>query len=276
MKKSEFFLESYSIKSDKINPASGEIRFCFLSDLHGSVFGENNRKILKAVSAFSPDGILVGGDMVVSKKSPRDSVRSALLLMESLSGKYPVWYGLGNHEYRMMKNSRGHGGIYADYEEKLLSMGIQVLHNESSEITVKGSRLRILGLELEEAYYRKPFSPALTREHMETLLGKRQREADVYEILLAHSPLYGDTYFVWGSDLILSGHYHGGLMRLTRRQGLISPQFHPFPRYCCGDFQKGEQRMIVSSGLGEHTLPLRIHNPRVLVQITISPKFSGR
>ena len=60
---------------------------------------------------------------------------------------------------------------------------------------------------------------------------------------------------------------HGGVLRFSRHIGTISPQLMPFPRYCCGDFYQDGQCMIVSAGLGEHTMPLRIHNPRELIFI---------
>ena len=84
-------------------------------------------------------------------------------------------------------------------------------------------------------------------------------------------PKYGKTYFEWGADLILSGHYHGGVVRLSEHYGLSSPQYLFLPPFCCGDFHKGDQHMIVSAGLGEHTIPLRIHNPRELLVIDIKP-----
>ncbi len=276
MKKTDFFLESYTISSEKIHPDSGEIRFCFLSDLHGRVFGEHQEKLTRAIDAFSPDGILVGGDMVIGKKeAAKESMRPALDLLENLGGRYPVWYAAGNHEHRMRENTQRYGGWYPEYEASLESFGVTMLHNESADFSVRGSRFRICGLELEEAYYQKPFSRPLTVRHMEKLLGKKSGNGE-YQILLAHHPGYGDTYFGWGADLILSGHYHGGLLRFSRRRGLISPQFHPFPRYCCGDFDRGTQKMLVSAGLGEHTFPLRIHNPRVLLRITVIPARRGR
>lgn len=104
---------------------------------------------------------------------------------------------------------------------------------------------------------------------MEQLIGDRDEQA--VNILLAHNPRYGDAYFGWGADLILSGHYHGGVLRFTRCRGAISPQFELFPRYCCGDFYKKGQHMLVSGGIGEHTIPVRVHNPRELLIVDLKP-----
>ena len=73
-------------------------------------------------------------------------------------------------------------------------------------------------------------------------------------MLLAHNPKYGDVYFEWGADFIFSGHYHGGILRFNEHHGLTCPQYLLFPPYCCGDFHRQEQHMIVSAGLGEHTI----------------------
>ena len=76
--------------------------------------------------------------------------------------------------------------------------------------------------------------------------------------------------FSWGADFIFSGHNHGGVIRFSENRGLISPQFHLLPSFCCGHFQRGKKHMIVSAGLGEHTVPVRIHNPRELVFVELT------
>ena len=78
-------------------------------------------------------------------------------------------------------------------------------------------------MELPIEYYHKPRSPKLKKEVMEELIGKPEDKG--MQILLAHNPKYGKTYFEWGADLILSGHYHGGVVRLSEHYGLSSPQY---------------------------------------------------
>lgn len=272
MKKSGFCLESYAFESGKLRREGGPVRLCFLSDLHGKVFGRKNQSLLQAIAAFEPDGILVGGDMVIGSTDARETMDTALELLQRLADRYPVWYALGNHEQRMMQGGEAYGNSYQEYERQAKACGIRFLHNESCLFTCKGNRFRIYGLELESVYYRKPFSPKLYDTHVAQLLGEDSgRDHQEYRILLAHNPKYGDAYLNWGADLTLSGHYHGGLVRFSQRHGLISPQFQLFPSYCCGDFSQGDRRMVVSAGLGEHTLPLRICDPRVLIQLTVYP-----
>ena len=179
-----------------------------------------------------------------------------------------MYYALGNHEYKMSL-SEEYRPYYAKYEKALKKAGVHILRNGHESIVLKGEHFCFWGLELPIEYYHKPRSPKLKKEVMEELIGKPEDTG--MQILLAHNPKYGKTYFEWGADLILSGHYHGGVVRLSEHYGLSSPQYLLFPPFCCGDFHKGDQHMIVSAGLGEHTIPLRIHNPRELLVIDIKP-----
>ena len=86
--------------------------------------------------------------------------------------------------------------------------------------------LTVYGLEIPLIYYKKPFSPQLKREEIRELIG--EPSSDSLNILLAHSPKYGDTYFDWGADLILSGHYHGGIVRIGSTMGCFPHSFIHF------------------------------------------------
>ena len=159
--------------------------------------------------------------------------------------------------------------LYLNYEKLLTSAGICFLHNEHMAVELQGSDFVFHGLELPIEYYHKPNSPALSLTTMEELIGMPSQPG--VHVLLAHNPKYGNTYFSWGADLILSGHYHGGILRLNENHGLTCPQFLFLPPYCCGKFTRGSQHMIVSAGLGEHTIPIRIHNPRELILVDLVP-----
>ena len=119
---------------------------------------------------------------------------------------------------------------------------------------------------------RRPILPntPMEKEYLEETLGPASKEK--YQILLAHNPDYFENYAQWGADLVLSGHVHGGIMRLPLLGGVISPTLLLFPKYDGGLFKKGSSAMILSRGLGTHTLPIRIFNPGELILFTISPK----
>lgn len=250
----EFKLKKYKINSDKIKEE--KVRLHFLSDLHGLSFGVHNEELMNVIKKRKPDLVLLGGDMIVS--AYRETWDLALEFIKELKEEFPVAYAMGNHELKA-----------PDFVEKY---GQELLANETKEYMIGGNQLRVSGLALEREYFKKPFSPKLTLSKLRSYLGHDARE-DAYEILLAHNPCYGDTYFAYGADLTLSGHYHGGVVRFGENTGLVSTNFRPFPRYCCGRFQQQDKNMIVSAGLGEHTISLRIHNPRELIEIDLLPLY---
>ena len=263
-----FRIKKYEIVSSKIK--EGEIRFAFLSDLHGLEFGEDNSELLHAVRGFSPDAVLCTGDMLV--RSEPETLGTAKALLKKLAEEFPVYLSLGNHEYKLLvsEDYKSMRETYKAYEQELETGGIHILHNQYMEATIKENRIGVYGLELPLCYYDKFFSQKLTEEEITGFLGERKNE---FSILLAHNPRYGKSYFSWGADLILSGHYHGGVVRCGENIGLVSSHLRIFPPFCCGKFTRGEQHMLVSAGLGEHTIPVRFHNPRELICITVkSPK----
>ena len=194
-----FRTKKYEIVSSKIK--EGEIKFAFLTDLHGLEFGENNSDLLRAVREFSPDAVLCTGDMLV--RSEPDTLGTAKTLLKNLAEEYPVYLSLGNHEYKLLVSEiyESMRETYKTYELELEEGGVHILHNRHMELTVKENRISVYGLELPLDYYDKAFSQKLTAEEIAGFLGERRED---FSILLAHSPRYGKAYFSWGADLILS------------------------------------------------------------------------
>lgn len=262
-----FRLKQYVISSDKIK--GGPVRIHFLCDLHGGADENYIRRIRALVGRRAPDLVLIGGDMIVSGMPERWP--QVQRLVAELSERCPVYYALGNHEQYLTREWTPK--LWGPARQELLDFFARTAHlldNRDAVCTVRGERLHIYGLSLERRYYRKPFPARLTKKDMEEKLGRVSGDGD-FTILMAHNPYYGRTYFSWGGDLTLAGHYHGGVMRVGDHFGLISPFFHLFPRYCCGKYTRGAQHMIVSAGLGEHTVPVRIWNPMEIIEIVLTP-----
>lgn len=257
-----FRIKTYEIASKKINSPK-PVCFVLLSDLHGITYGKDNQALVDAVNAQNPDAVLIAGDMIV--RTEPGTMKPAVKLLKKLSAKYPVYYALGNHEFQMLHGFRRE--LYLKYERALEKAGVCFLHNTEAMLSVGETSFIFHGLELPMEYYHKPCSPKLTKMAMEALVGKPKSEG--YHVLLAHNPKYGNTYLDWGGDLTVSGHYHGGILRINEHVGLTCPQYLLFPPYCCGDFYKDGRCMVVSAGLGEHTIPVRIHNPRELLVLRI-------
>lgn len=261
----KFITTNYEIHSEKIKDSRG-VRFVMLTDLHGLSFGKDNEALLSAIREANPDAVLVAGDMVVREEP--ETFKTAGEFLRGIVNQYEVYYARGNHEYKVFTDGK-YRKEYVDYEAWLRCLGVRFLCNGNMKFTIKNTKFTIYGLELPLIYYRKPRSPYLTLEAMKEFIGEPGK--DSVNVLLAHNPKYGKTYLQWGADLILSGHYHGGVLRFSKHVGLTCPQFLLFPPYCCGDFHKGNSHMLVSAGIGEHTIPVRIHNPRELLIIDMKP-----
>lgn len=261
----KFVVTHYEIPTKKIKKGSS-VRFVMLTDLHGLSFGKDNEELFRVICDVNPDAVLVTGDMIV--RSELSTLPHAEKLLKMIVNQFQVYYSLGNHEYKLYQK-QPECVEYMEYEEKIVRSGINILHNQQIKFTINKNEFTIYGLEIPMEYYHKPRSPKLSVDTVKELIGSP--DTDSINILLAHNPKYGKTYFGWGADLILSGHYHGGVVRLGKHMGLASPQFLLFPPFCCGDFHKGESHMLVSAGLGEHTIPVRIHNPRELLVIDLKP-----
>lgn len=258
-----FQTKYYEIQSEKIKENT-EVKLAVLSDLHSIEFGEGNESLFSAIENENPDIVLVAGDMVI--RSDIKTFSTAAEFMKKLAQKFRVYYALGNHEFKIMTDEE-HREHYEIYEKQLLAESICFLHNQKIVTRIKENNLLIYGLEIPMEYYKKPFSPFFSLNDMKECIGECSN--DEFSILLAHNPKYGKTYFEWGADLTLSGHYHGGILRFSENCGLACPQYLLFPPYCCGRFEENGKNMIVSAGLGEHTIPLRIHNPRELLIVTL-------
>ena len=109
----------------------------------------------------------------------------------------------------------------------------------------------------------------LGTEEIEERVGKADPAR--FQLLLAHHPGYFPEYAKWGANLTLAGHYHGGIVRLPLLGAVISPQMQLFPRYSHGLFSIEHRDLITSSGLGWHTIPIRVNNPPELIALHFVP-----
>ncbi len=257
-----FVVREYTFTSDKITK---EVTFAFLSDLHDKKYGEDNCKLLKAIDDIKPDALLVGGDMIVAR--PDRPNLKAKAFMNALAEKYVVYHGMGNHEYRSDLYREDYGKMYDEYSEPLIKRGVKFLRNET--IVLEDYNVEIRGVEIDRKYYKRFTVRQMDDSYMEEILGVN--DGSRYEILLAHNPDYFKQYAGYGADLTLAGHVHGGIIRMPILGGIASPAVRFFPKYNGGLYRQGDANMIVSCGLGTHTLPMRIFNPAELTVIHLKP-----
>lgn len=244
----------YNVKSDKI---SGKIKIVMLADLHSKDYGSDNKRLLEMIQKEKPDIILIAGDMFVGSR--KDDCQVAISIMKKLSEIAPVYYGLGNHEERVKDYIDEFGGDkYHWYAKQIKAMGITILDNQSQKVTINGKYFNITGLTAPREYFEKFNHKIMPVEVIEELVGQSQRDA--YQILIAHNPVHLESYISWGADLTVSGHLHGGIIRLPILGGIITPQVKVLPRFSAGKYELDGKVGIVSRGLGEHTVNIRFGN----------------
>ena len=265
-----FRVTHYTIESQKFKGFSRDLNLIFLSDLHNRVYGEKNEPLLQAIRNEKPDLILIGGDMLVGKEDASYDI--ALDFTSQLPEIAPVLYATGNHEQRMREKPEIYQAAYADHRQQLKDRGVLFLENGSCRIEAGTVLLEISGVELPSASYKKLKKLPIQASDIAEYLHKDSvsvTEDSVYRILLAHNPAYMNAYKGWGADLILSGHLHGGVMRLPGIGGVITPQAFLFPKYSGEMTKEGEQTIIVSRGLGTHTINIRLFNQPEVVSICL-------
>ena len=277
-----FNVTKYQICTSKINPHMKPKRMIFLSDLHNHEYGQNNIRLLQAVKAACPDLILIGGDMLVGKRGR--SAKPALQFVSQLPKIAPVYYANGNHEQRMKENPEKYERVYERYREILQNAGVHFLENDSLELHLDEFHVRLTGLELPMETYEKFKYSHVRKEDIvlqvgeirKEMLDSAEEEESVYEILLAHNPTYYSAYKEWGADLVLSGHLHGGIARIPGWRGVITPQAFLFPKYSGEMTEEDGQTIIVSKGLGTHTINFRLFNiPEMVVLEFIGNTYMG-
>lgn len=254
--------ERTEILTDKIKR---DCRLVFLSDLHDHEFGDGNERLIRAIDEVKPDVILIGGDMMVSREGA--DLRVSLALIGELAKRFPVYYGNGNHETRMNRERKTYGRQYDTYMKRLKELGVICLSNRTAAFR---DDIAVSGIDLEERYYRKFHPDQLKASAIRKKAGAA--EEGRFHVLLCHSPLFFDACREWGADLTLSGHFHGGTIRLPYLGGVMTPQFQFFLPWCAGEFEEAGKYMIVSRGLGTHSINIRLNNKPQLVVVDLKKK----
>lgn len=261
---SKVMTTSYVVSSNKIPESFDGTKICFLTDLHNKCYGERNQELIHEINRQKPDYIMITGDMIV--KGDCINTEVAVDLLEQLSKRYPIYFANGNHEKKVSEVTSSSYDLYCVFAHKLAAMGVTYLKNETVFIEKENQRIQVTGLDLPLTYYKKLKTAEMSVNELTAMIPK---QGDEFQILLAHNPLYFDQYAKYGADLILSGHVHGGLFVLPFIGGIMSTQGHLFPKYDFGQFEQENSTMILSRGLGSHSIGIRINNPPEVVVVTL-------
>lgn len=231
-------ITTYTYESEKLGADLDGYRIVQISDLHNAEFGKENKKLLETIRICSPDIIIITGDLVDSNHT---NVERAVAFVKEAVKIAPVYYVTGNHEYWLdpSENEQMMQGI--------LAAGAYDLDDEAVRIEKGDSSFLLVGLDDQH----------LSDETLKNLLQEQKNELS---IVLAHEPQYLQNYANAEADLVLTGHAHGGQIRLPFVGGIVAPDQGFLPEYTSGQYNSADTEMIVSRGLGNSIIPVRLFN----------------
>lgn len=240
----------YTYENEKIGEDLDGYRILQISDLHNKRFGNSQEELLSRVRDCNPDLIVITGDLVDGN---RTNLEKAMEFVEEAVKIAPVYYVTGNHEKWLEADE------YAELRDLISNAGACWLDDEAVEITVGNDSFTLFGLDDE----------SLTNDTLKNLT--KDAEKNLW-VLLAHEPQNLKSYSDAEMDVVFSGHAHGGQIRIPFIGGLIAPDQGFFPEYTAGVYQSGQTTMVVSRGLGNSIIPVRIGNCPEIVCVELHQK----
>lgn len=244
-------LNTYTITSPELPETFDGFRIAHVSDLHNTQIGEDNETLLAMLRQAEPDMIALTGDLIDSRNT---DIAIALAFVEEAVKIAPCYYVTGNHESRI--------DDYGKLKDGLTRLGVTVLEDEAITLTRSGQSVTLLGVN-DPTF--QPDYGSETALMTDTLAALDDPDRG-YTILLSHRPEQFQVYVDAGMNLVLSGHAHGGQIRLPFVGGLIAPRQGLFPEYDAGLYTQGETNMLVSRGIGNSLFPFRVNNrPEVIL-----------
>ena len=249
------------LESSRVPKGFDGFKLSHVSDLHNKEFGKNHRKIIAKINEFAPDAIAITGDLIdrrITKLSvAMDFIKRAVKIA-------PIYYVTGNHEKRSEN--------YSILKRELLSAGVNIMDNRYVMLHRNGDVIQLMGL--GDFAVSEPFSSDMYGEMVSKIIAPMKREHKLdFTVLLAHRPEYFYAYATENIDVTLTGHSHGGQIRLPGIGGLYAPGQGFLPKYCGGVYHKEKSVLISSRGLGNTSrFPMRINNHPEILGITFHRK----
>lgn len=260
----------YTYEAERLGVDLDGYRIVQISDLHNAKFGKSNKRLIDKVRECDPDIIVLTGDLVDSNHT---NVDRAIQFVNEIVKICPVYYVTGNHEYWLEKSD------YDELMDGLASAGVVILDDQVVEVSKGDAKFRLVGLDdrsLADGTLEALLSDESIRHDQ---AGQKEETADnedsgekALTVVLAHEPQYLARYAGTGVDLVLSGHAHGGQFRLPFVGGIVAPDQGFFPEYTAGEYYMDGTEMIVSRGLGNSVIPVRLFNYSEIVCVELVGK----
>lgn len=235
-----------TIESEKLPATFDGLKIVQISDLHDATFGEKQMKLVQKIIDTKPDVIFITGDLIDSN---RYELQNSLDMVEQLILVAPVYYVTGNHE--IATND-------VDYiKNSLIDLGVIVLSNEEKSIEKDGEKIRVIGIE-------DPLNGVSVADALSSF-----EQTEDFTLVLSHRPETFQAYVENKLDVVFAGHAHGGQFRIPGVGGLVAPGQGLFPTFTSGLYEDNGTNMIVSRGLGNSIIPIRIFNTPEIIVVTL-------
>lgn len=247
----------YILLSSRLPTAFDGLRAALVADLHGQQFGKDNGRLLKALRELEPDIIVLDGDLA-DEYTDISSLRPFLAGVQEIA---PAFFVTGNHEWVLGREKR------QELFRLLDEFGVIRLENAYRLLQRGDSAIVVAGVDDQNG-------PADQKAPAQLMTEIREVCGDAYTLVLCHRNDKLDLWAELGADTVLSGHAHGGIVRLPFLGPVFGTHYDWFPRDAEGIYQKGDTTLFVSRGLGgSHRLPLRVGNrPELALLILKSEK----
>ena len=241
----------YTFSNSKLPDAFNGYKIVLLTDFHLKEFGDHESVLVQKVADCKPDLILLGGDFIDEKHTSLSPLNDLLKGIHTLA---PIYFVSGNHEF---DKSTGEPILqYAEMQALFSQYGVQDIDDQTITLIKDSDSIQLTGRKWRSTNPARGLSPA---------------DDNTFHLLLFHGGNFFDQLSPYGYDLILSGHTHGGIVRLPFLGGVFSNTGSLFPKYDAGLFHQGSSSIIISRGLGDARIP-RFNNPPEIVCITLYQK----
>ena len=245
-------ITTIEVEDSKIPKSFDNFSIIQISDLHDAKFGKNQKNLIERVKEIDPDIIVITGDFI---DFSRYNIENSSDFISGVSDSYNVYYVPGNHEAALKSR-------YEEVRDNLQKAGATVLDNQNHKICKDNKCINLIGVQDISFIENKD------ENILKNTISELKNES-LYNILLSHRPNLWETYEKAGIDLVLSGHAHGGQIRLPFTNGLYAPDQGVFPQYTSGANEFGNTLVVISRGLGNSRFPFRVNNRPEIVNIIL-------
>ncbi len=251
-------VSNYTITNEKIPNDFNNYKIIQLSDFHNTKSQKLTNDLVKEIENQKPNIIVITGDLIDANKTDIDT---SINFIKRINNIAPIYFVTGNHEVSLSN--------YDELKEKLISNKVTILDNKVELLKMGESEINLLGID-DESFNLPPY--VVNQPSVNDILKTIAYDSNNFSILLSHRPEKFKSYTSTNIDLVLTGHAHGGQIRIPFIGGLVAPDQGFFPKYTSGKFAEDNTTMIVNRGIGNSILPFRINNRPEIIVITLNSK----